>query len=244
MGEVMAIASSLWKRVLGMRVIYFLIFSAIALIAITNLYDILMVKEERALMVDSAMFLTTLAGMLAVLSLAFDIPKELNSGVASVLLSKPLGRTQYLIGKLIGISWIGVVITGIISIGFFIVYSFSYGKVPVELVKGSCLIVLSVIPMASIVLLFSSFLSEVAAAIASAIAIWFCYSVSHLADVPVMKLLYGSVLPDLSLFNMGAEAYYGLSIGSNYIFWAVLFSLFTAVTYTIVASFIFNARDI
>lgn len=240
MGEVMAIASSFWKRILGMKVVYFLIICAITLIAITNLYDTLMIKEEKALMVDAAMFLTTIAGILSVLSLSFDIPKELSSGIASVLLSKPLGRTQYLIGKVVGTSVVGMFISGSISIGYFVIYSMSHGKIPIELIQASFLAVISVIPMAAIVLLFSSFLSEAASATASFIVIWFSYSAGAL-NIP---LLSGGIIPELSVFDMGAEAFYLLKISNTYLFFGFITAISTAIVLTITASLIFNTRDI
>ena len=145
MDETFAIASSLWKRLLSVKVVYSLAICAVTLIAITNMYDILMIGESRALMIDTGMMLVTIAAMLTVISLAFDIPKELQSGIASVLLAKPLGRTHYLLGKLIGISWVGIFITSLISIGFVMIYSVSHGTPPKELVKALFLVIISVV---------------------------------------------------------------------------------------------------
>ncbi|NQZ60388.1 MAG: hypothetical protein HRT88_23320, partial [Lentisphaeraceae bacterium] len=123
MDEVIAIANSLWKRLLSTKVVYFLSLCAIAFIAITKMYDVLMIGESQALMVDTAFMLITAASMLTVICLAFDIPKELQSGIASILLAKPLGRTHYLVGELVGIIWVSFFISFIISSGFLILYS-------------------------------------------------------------------------------------------------------------------------
>ncbi len=235
MDEIFAIASSLWKRLLGVKVVYFLTACAITLIAITNLYDVLMIGENRALMVDTGMMLVTTAAMLTVISLAFDIPKELQSGIASVLLAKPLGRTHYLIGKLMGISWVGIFITGLISIGFLVIYSVSHGSPSQELIKALVLICLSVIPMASIVLFFSSFLNEAVAATISTVAIWMGYS---------LFALKGFTLYDLSVFNMGSEAFYGYEISTFFVVKAAFSALLTAVSFLCLTSFIFNKRDL
>ncbi|MCM8536641.1 MAG: ABC transporter permease [Lentisphaeraceae bacterium] len=235
MDETFAIASSLWKRLLGVRVVYFLTICAVSLIAITNMYDILMIGESRALMVDTGMMLTTIAAMLTVISLAFDIPKELQSGIASVLLAKPLGRTHYLMGKLIGVSWVGIFITSLISIGFVVIYSMSHGAPPAGLVKALFLIVISVIPMASIVLFFSSFLNEAVAATISTVFIWVGYSLAS---------LNGVTLFDLSLFSMGAEAFYNYEIPPSYLLKGVVSALLTAISIVCVTSFIFNKRDL
>lgn len=235
MNEVFAIASSLWKRLLGVRVIYFLILCAISLIAITTMYDVLMIGEARALMVDTAMMLITVAAMLTVISLAFDIPKELQSGIASILLSKPLGRTHYLMGKLVGISWVGIIITSIISVGFLIIYSITHGQPSVNLIKALILIILSVIPMASIVLLFSSFLNEAVAATISTAMIWIGFS---------LAFMQGYTLFDLSIFNMGAEGFYDFNITTSFVIKAAVSAVLTATSILCITSLIFNKRDL
>lgn len=235
MDETFAIASSLWKRLLSVKVVYFLAICAVTLIAITNMYDILMIGESRALMIDTGMMLVTIAAMLTVISLAFDIPKELQSGIASVLLAKPLGRTHYLLGKLIGISWVGIFITSLISIGFVMIYSVSHGTPPKELVKALFLVVISVVPMASVVLFFSSFLNEAVAATISTVFIWIGY---------LFGGLNGMTFYDLSIFNMGAEAYYNYEIPASYLMKGVVSALLSAVTMVCITSFIFNKRDL
>ena len=235
MDEIFAIASSLWKRLLGIKVVYFLTLCAIALIGITNMYDILMIGESEALMVDTGMMLVSVAAILTVVSLAFDIPKELQSGIASVLLAKPLGRTHYLIGKLLGISWVGIFITSLISIGFLIIYGISYGAPHASLIKALLLAIFSVIPMAAIVLLFSSFLNEAVAATISTVIIWMGFSLSFLK---------GYTFYDLSIFNMGAEAFYKYEISNFFVIQAFLSAILTAIALLCITSFIFNKRDL
>ena len=55
-------------------------------------------------MIDVSLALNAVAAALVVISITFEIPRELRQGVASTLLTKSLGRTQYLAGKLIGIA--------------------------------------------------------------------------------------------------------------------------------------------
>ena len=114
MNEIITIASGTWKNVLRMKVVYFLILCALVLVASAINYDVLSMGLQKELMIDVSLVLNSIAAMLVVISLTFEIPKELREGVASTLLSKPLGRFQYLLGKMCG-----CVITGaIISSGF------------------------------------------------------------------------------------------------------------------------------
>ena len=199
MSEVMAIAGGTWNRILRMRVIYFLILCVLIIIGSADRYDVLSLGMHKMIMVDVSFFLNTIAAVLVAISITFEIPKELREGVASTLLSKPLGRTQYLVGKLVGIIIAGLVITGLITVGFVVVFNGFFDKVNVEMIQGHILIMASVIPMCAIAVFFSVFIPESLSAIITVIAIWFAHATTGLSNLTV---LYGGILPDLNLFNL------------------------------------------
>ena len=129
MNEIAAVAGGTWSRILRMKVVYVLILCVLALIGSAYRYDVLSLGQHKALMVDVSLLLNTVAAVLIALSITFEISKEFREGVATTLLSKSLGRTQYLIGKLIGISIAGIVITGLIAIGFGLIFSSAFDKI-------------------------------------------------------------------------------------------------------------------
>ena len=241
MNEIMAIASGTWNRILRMRVIYFLIVCVMILIGSAYRYDVLSLGTHKMLMIDISFFLNTIAAILVALALTFEIPKELREGVASTLLAKPLGRTQYLIGKLVGIVIAGFVITGLIAIGFLIVFNLFFHKIDVEMVQGHLLVMLSLVPMCAIALFFSVFIPESLSAVLTVAAIWAAHATSHISN---LKVLYGGIFPDLNLFNLKAEAAYASPIGWGYILlvtvWGVAFSVFASSA----ASLIFSKKDL
>jgi ABC-type transport system involved in multi-copper enzyme maturation permease subunit len=241
MSEIMAIAGGTWSRILRMRVIYFLILCVMIIIGSAYRYDVLSLGTQKILMVDVSFFLNTIAAILVAVALTFEIPKELREGVASTLLSKPLGRTQYLIGKLVGVIIAGLVITGLITIGFLLVFNLFFHKIDLEMIQGHLLIMLSVIPMCSIALLFSVFIPESLSAILTVFAIWASHAASKIAN---LKVLYGGIIPDLNLFNFKAEAAYASHISWGYILmvtlWGISFSVFAATF----ASLLFSNKDL
>ena len=241
MHEIMAIASSVWRRYLRLGVVYFLVVSALIIIAAMNLYGTLMMGEERALMVDMSMFMTTLAGFLAALTVAFDMPREIRDGVASTLLVKPLGRSQYLAGKLVGTAAVAVMVAAVVSVGFFIIHKLCFGNLPVEVVQSHALILASMIPVTAVALLFASFLGETMAALLTLLVVWLGFSTGVAGKVP---LLYGGILPDLNFFNVRAEAAYGLVVGWPYVLAALAWGVAYAIAVQALAAVIFEFRDV
>ncbi len=242
--EIMAIAGGAWQ-LLRMRVVYFLILCVLVLIGTAYRYDVLSLDQHKALMVDVSLMLNTIAAILVSISVTFEISRELREGVASTLLSKPLGRTHYLIGKLVGISIAGIVITGLITLGFCIVFGsfFADAGIGQTMLLGHLLIMASVIPMSALAVMFSVLVPESIAAIVTVIAIWFAHSTPAIDKI---KILYGGILPDLNLFNLKAEAAYNVAGSISWVYlvlalvWGVVYSIFA----TSLASLIFGYRDL
>lgn len=241
MSEILAIAQNVWRRIFHMKVLYFLISCAVIEISITSLYKVLMANEHQLLMVDVSLLLTTIAGLLCVLSLAFDIPRELREGSAAALLSKPLGRTQYLIGKYVGITWVALVVTFLISCGFCAVYAITFGTIPTAAIQGHVLAVASVIPMAALALFFSSLLGEAPAAVLTTATIWLTHSVPALAKA---KILYGGLIPDMNLFNLRAEASHSFAILWGYLIETSVWGIVYAIGLVALTGIFFNQRDL
>ncbi len=241
MDEVLAIAQSTWQRILKMFVVYLLVGCAIIEIGITLLYDTLTMHHHRMLMVDLSLVLTTMAGLLTVLALAFDLPREMREGGAATLLSKPIGRYQYLLGKYFGILLVSLVVTGMIATGFCLVHWLSFKSLPPSAIQGHILAVVQVIPIAAIGLFFAALLSEAAAAIMTAVTVWIAHSTPMLAKYPIV---YGGLLPDLNLFNMRAEATYNVAINGPYLLMVAAWGIAYSVALFALTALIFNQRDL
>ena len=243
MNEIFAIMESVLRRMFASKALYFFLIAALIEISVTVLYESLMMMRHEMLMIDVSLLISFIAALLSVLTMAFDIPKELKEGTAATLLAKPLGRTQYLLGKYIGTVLLGLFCTGVVCIGFIIIHSLSFpdsGFVRSAFMAHLLSMVL-VLPMAAVVLLFSSLLRESFAAILSAICILMLFSADKLSN---LKILYGGIIPDLNLLNLRAEASHMVTIPSSYIFLAALWALMFSIGFISFAGICFNRRDL
>lgn len=243
MDEIIAIGQSTWRKVLGMRVIYFLVFCALFLTANMVNYDVLSVGEEKALFIDMSLTVNTIAIILIALSMTFDIPKELNEGAATTLLTKPLGRTQYLLGKLLGGTIIGVVFTGLTLVGtVFLIDILLNEQTTTNIINSHLLTIASIIPMCAICILCGITLPESIAPFVAIAIILIGFLTKGLFSIPI---LYGGILPDFDLFNIKAHASFAKVIYPwSYIclttLWGIIYSAFIMT----IASMIFSKRDI
>lgn len=242
MNEIIAIAGSTWRNVLRLKVVYFLVFCVWVLVASALNYDVLSLGLQKELLVDASLVLNTIAGVLVIISLTFEIPRELKEGVASTMLSKPLGRTNYLIGKMLGYIVIGFIVCSLIAVGSFFIFGISFSeKIGLAMLQSHIMVILSLVPMAALAVFFSIALPEIVAPIVTVLVIWFTHSTGLLSKIPV---IYGGLIPDLELFNFKADAVYNTAISWNYVIlvaiWGILYALFAGT----LASLIFSRKDI
>src|SRR5436190_8891377 len=121
MDNVIAIAKSTYSRHAKQKALYLLWLILIALISLAHRYDVLSIGRSKILLVDLGLALLSLVGAGSVLILGFEIPRELRQRVAENLLSKPVGRDQYLIGKFLGTILFALSNVIFVAIGFTIV---------------------------------------------------------------------------------------------------------------------------
>ena len=242
MGEIIAIASGTWKNILRLKVVYFLVACVWALVGIASMYEVLTIGYHKPLMMDVSLVLNAIAATLTVLSVTFEIPRELRQGVAATLLTKSLGRTQYLAGKAVGICVAGAVICILIAAGSFVIYSQTFSEtIAATMLQAQVMLIISIIPMSAMAVFFATIFPEVVAPVLTILAIWFSYSTSVLSHIPVV---YGGLLPNLDFFNFKSHAVYMAPIPGFYMILATLWGIAYALFLLMFTSFFFKAKDI
>lgn len=241
MNELFAIAGSTWRNVLRLKVVYFLVFCVWVLVACALNYDVLSLGLEKELLIDASLMLNTVTAVLIVLSMTFEIPRELKEGVASTMLTKPLGRTNYLVGKMLGNIVVGFVLCALVAAGSFLIFRVSYSEtIGQAMLQSQIMVILSVIPMSALAVLFAVLLPEVVAPVVTVLVIWFSFSFG-LLNIPV---LCGGILPDLELFNFKASAVYKTLIPWSYVVLVALWGICYAIFIAALASLVFSRKDI
>ena len=242
MRDVLTIAESTWKNILKMKVVYFLILCVWILVGCMNRYGEISMDRHRELMLDMSLLLNQIAVILCVLSLTFDIPRELREGIAAAFLTKSLGRTKYLLGKFIGVCIVATVVCTLIASGTYVIYINCFPGFPLLMTyaKIQSLILMSAVPMAAICVFFALILPEMAAPVISLLGIWFSYQTGKL-HIPVIS---GGILPNLDFFNLREHVIYHADIPWSYLLCAALWGLAFALFLMMLSGIIFQFKDI
>jgi len=257
MDNVLAIARSTYWRHASSKALYLLWILLIVLISSATRYDVLSIGRAKVLTVDLGLALIALAGAGSVMILGMEVPRELRQRLAENLLSKPVGRDQYLMGKFLGAFMFALGNVLFISIGFAIVLMISHTPITEQFLMPLIGIVGMLLILAAAAALFGTFLSEVPAVIATFLVFWLGHSTQAIAKLAdqmqgagrlVLRALYG-LLPNLGLLNTRgdfSQAMFASAPGVpwNYAGITLAYALLYAVVLFITALLIFRRRDL
>ncbi len=124
-----AIASNTFRDLVRQKVFYFMLVFALILIGTSLAMASLSFQGQLETVMDiclGAMSVFTM--LLAVLSTAMLLPKDMEDRTLYTILAKPVSRFEYLLGKLAGVAMILLIATLLMTAAFFVVLHFWQGR--------------------------------------------------------------------------------------------------------------------
>lgn len=226
--------------------------------------------EDVKVLADSGLVLIkVLAILVALWTASVSISEEIEGRTALTLLSKPIGRVQFIIGKFLGIIGPSAII--FISLGalflatvsYKVVYDATENSLPdpttaqcrnamLHLVPGLFLGFLETIMLASISVAISTRLPM----LANLTICFTIYVLGHLSPSLVesaqggMEILVfigqliATILPVLEYFNMEKAIQTGVAVPISYLAWTTLYALLYSSLSLLVALLLFQDRDL
>ena len=247
------IAANTLRDAVRNKVLYILLFFAMVLIGTSFLLATLSYVERERILQDVALASIRLFGAAIAIFVGVGlIHREVDRRTIYTILSKPVSRADFLVGKYLGLVatlWIQLVVMA----AAFAAVSLATGA-PLDaghaIALGMTALELAV--LVSIATLFSSFATPFLAA---------CYSVGlylvgHVTrdlralgatteseGLTTLTVWLHRMLPDLESFNLTVEAVHGLPIPTAQVLWAMLMGLGWCVAFLVMAVMTFSRRD-
>ncbi|OGQ29754.1 MAG: hypothetical protein A3D29_02655 [Deltaproteobacteria bacterium RIFCSPHIGHO2_02_FULL_42_44] len=268
MTAIWPIAVITFKEGIRNRAIYGISIFALLLLGANLLISSMIMQEVGKVAVDMALSTVSFAGLLLVLFVGINLmAKDLDKKTIYMVLSRPISRPQYILGKFLGMAL--QILTTISILSIFAIISifmvklsypgyFSRFSWPPILLAIS-FITISLILLSALTFLFASFSSTsfitLILTIVSYIIGQSIMDVKALVEAPqavgiqvspvTVKVVQAAyyIFPNLSIFDIKLQAAHGLPISLSYIFWAVSYgAVYTCLT-IILASIIFRRRE-
>lgn len=253
LGRIYAIAVNTVREAIRNRVLYTLLFFALALIGTgVVLASLSYVERERILQDVGFAAMRVFAVAIAIFVGIHLVHREVDRRTIFTILSKPIARSEFLIGKYAGLVltlWLQI---GVMSLGFAAISQLSGAPLGSVHAAAVVLVGAEVAVVVAVALLFSAFTTPMLASLFTA-GLWMIGQLSRdlralgaQADSETIRrateFLYRA-LPDFQAFDLTAHAARGLVIASSDVLLPLAYATGYATLVLVAATWIFERRD-
>jgi ABC-type transport system involved in multi-copper enzyme maturation permease subunit len=213
----------------------------------------LTIGAQTKMVADVGLSSITIFALLIVLLVGSGmVHKELDKRTIFTILSKPITRTDYMLGKYLGLMLTLLAIMASMSLLFFLSVWLTPSVFDFALVKALYMAVCEMTVVTAVAMLFSSFTT---ATLTSLFTLGIFLAGHTLGDLETFARMSGSqgtiwamkavrmILPNLELFNVRNAAVHGLPIHSAHLMWAGIYALLYSTLCLSLGSWLFGRRD-
>lgn len=251
--RVIAIARNTFREALRDKVLYVLVVFSVVLVVSTRIMSPLALGEGVKITKDVGLSAISFFGMLAIIVMGAGlVHKEIDKKTILVILSKPVSRHEFILGKFLGMADALIAIVLLMLVTLQATLLISRSGFDVLILKAGFLTYLELLVMTSIAVLFSSFSTTGL----SAIFTFAFYVVGHFTGdiltfatrLPsefaqhVCRFLY-YVLPDLQIFNVRSMVVHGMDVSTERLLAATAYGLLYTFGALLLAAVLFSRRD-
>jgi ABC-type transport system involved in multi-copper enzyme maturation permease subunit len=251
--KIRAIALNTLKEAIRDRILYLLFFFAAIALAFSRLLAVLTVGDRVKIIKDVGLASISIFGVLMAILIGTGLVyKEIDKKTIYTLLSKPIQRWQFLLGKFFGLVLTLLIMTLAMGLIFLVIVLLHTGKVEGRMFLAILFIFLELVLITAVAILFSCFSTPI---LSSVFSLSF-YLIGHLSwglETLIQKTRSGTarvalrglsaILPDLENFNFKTEIVHGLAIDPKFYFFSALYGLVYTLFILALAVLIFKKRD-
>jgi ABC-type transport system involved in multi-copper enzyme maturation permease subunit len=250
--RILSIAFNTFRENLREKLLYNLLIFALLMIASSVLLTRLTVGEWDRLIIDLGLSSMNIFGVLISIFVGISlVSKEIDKKTIFTIISKPVPRYEFLLGKYLGLVVTLLINTAVMAAGLLAVMTYLGAPVTPMLFKALGFIFLEFLVITAVALVFSTFTSTTLSAIFT-LAI---YVVGHLStdlklfgakmdDIgkAILTAIY-YVLPNLERFNLKGHVIHHVDIPITDLALTAAYGLTYTVFLLVLASIIFQRRD-
>lgn len=251
--KIRAIAANTFKEAIRDRILYLLLFFAAACIIFSRLLALLTVGDRIKIIKDVGLASLSLFGaLMAILMGTGLVYKEIDKKTIYTLLSRPIHRYQFLLGKYFGLIMTLFIMLLLMSLIFLALVFFHTFRIEWAMLIVIFYIFIEICLITAVAILFSCFSTPI---LSSIFSLSF-YLIGHLSwglETFIKKMKPGSgkilaqilyiFLPDLENFNFKTEVVHHLHIPSSIFLLSALYGIFYSLFILFLAILIFRKRD-
>ncbi len=254
MNRILAVAQNTFRESVRDKVLYVLLFFAGVTILGSKALGWISIGQDIKIVKDITLAAISLFGVLIAIFVGTSLVyKEIDKRTLYTIISQPIHRYEFILGKYFGLMGLLLAVTAIMTGG---------SAVYVLLLGGSLgamffLAVLLIYWKLLLVTAFAVLLSTLTSPILGAVIVFSVYAFGHATgvfhDLPpqfdgtaakeALEIAY-YVIPNLSNFDIRAEAANGVPVSLAYVAWTLAYGLAYTVVLLILAALAFEEKDV
>lgn len=254
MGKILAVAQNTFRESVRDKVLYVLLFFAAATILGSKALGWISIGQDIKVVKDISLAAVSVFGVLIAIFVGTNLVyKEIDKRTIYTILSRPLYRYEFILGKYLGLGGLlGVVTVAMAVVAAAYVLALG-GSVNVTFVVAILLTYVELL----LITAFAVLLSSVASPILGAMVVFSIYVLGHATNILValpphfddttakwvMELLY-YVVPNLSNLNLRAEAANDVPVAWSYVAWATTYGMVYTAVVLALAALAFEDKDV
>lgn len=251
--RILAVAQNTFREAVRDKVLYVLLFFAAATILGSKAIGWISVEQDIKIVKDFSLASVSVFGTLIAIFVGTSlIYKEVDKRTIYTIICRPMARYEFILGKYLGLAGLlGLVAAamGLVTAGYVVVLG---GSLNATFFVALLLIYWKLLLITAVSVLFSAVTSP----ILGAIIVFSFYVLGHateiLTDLPaqisgVARTLMTAayyVVPNLSNFDLGADAANAMSVRWEYVAWAMLYGTIYTVIVLFLAAVAFEKKDV
>jgi len=269
MNNILLISTITYKQGLRDRALHGILFIAFLSCILYLTVVPLFAFETGKVVIDIGFASLTLAGLAIVLFLGINLfTDDIHKRTVCMILSRPVSRTEYIIGKFLGLSFIIFIALSIISgLGILSAWmgvsfipemglprNFSWGILfaAISFNYLSLLIIMSVAFFFTVVttnaylsMLFTFCVYIIGGSLETIVKILSLGDFVKVGDMYLGILkVFSWIFPNMKALDLKVSLSYGLPLSNTYVFWSVIYGIFYTMIMLSVTTLIFNRQEI
>ena len=232
MSRIVAIAANTFREAIRDRILYLLLVFALLMMGFSQILSLLTVGGEEKIIKDMGLASISLFGVLTSIFIGVAlVSKEIERRTIYTIVSKPIHRHEFLLGKYFGLVLTLLVNTSVMTAWFYLILLLK-GYADPRLLLAILLIFMELLLVTAFAILFSSFSTPILSTLFSLSL----YVVGHLswslkllqqrmpsAGGRAVCTLFYYLLPNLEIFNVKGEVVHRLPVPATLPLWAFLY---------------------
>ena len=253
-GRIWPIAMNTLREAIRHRLLYTLLFFAVTMIGFSVLIASLSYVEGERIIQDIGLASIRLFSVGIAIFVGIGlIHGEVDRRTIYTILSKPVTRSEFLLGKFIGLLLTVWLQLCLMALAFAAVSLLAGAPLDLGYAAALFLVGVELMVVVAVATLFSSFSTPMLSAFFTlgiyalghlSRNLYFLGQESEVENVRRAATLIYRLLPDLETFNLSIQAVHALPIPAAEVGWAVLYGLAYTTALLALAAYIFNRRDL